>query len=154
MKIKKDVVALVYERFIHIHEVATLKGILILAGLCVLSEACDPWLLCCSGQSEGSKVQTGPANSHGFRTHDTGLAALVLQSVLHESARRVATASIQIDESMLYRLRRGLRPTSIFCLAFRSDCVAVASGTALDMVKVEAELQPRGFCHFESILEF
>lgn len=165
--LRRDIIAMVCEYAIYVYTCDKLRVILHLTtnansrGLCVLAAASDPWILCCPGQSTGAvRVQVGQDDraTHVFTAHQTGLAALALNT----SGSLVATASekgtvVKVfqssDGQLLYRLRRSTRPAEISCLTFRSDdrFLAVASSSStvhifkLDPATArEGEIQDRG----------
>lgn len=133
--LRRDIIAMVCEYAIYVYTCDKLRVILHLTtnantqGLCVLSAASNPWILCCPGQSTGAvRVQRGQddAGTHVFSAHQTALAALALNA----SGSLVATASetgtvVKVFKTsngeLLYRLRRSARPAVISSLVFRPD---------------------------------
>jgi len=146
LALRRDIIVMVCEFAIYVYTNDKMRIILHLTtkgnprGLCALASTCNPWILCCPGQSTGTvRVQVGQDDraTHVFAAHQTQLAALVV----NPSGTMVATASEKgtvckvfntSDGQILFRLRRSTRPAGISCLQFSHDnrFLAVASSSS------------------------
>eukprot|EP00927_Polykrikos_kofoidii_P071062 TRINITY_DN67397_c0_g1_i1.p1 TRINITY_DN67397_c0_g1~~TRINITY_DN67397_c0_g1_i1.p1 ORF type:complete len:499 (-),score=74.11 TRINITY_DN67397_c0_g1_i1:534-1862(-) len=158
--LRRDIIAMICEYNIYVYTCSKLEVIFTIStiantrGLCALTPAGDPWILCCPVLPKGTvKVQVGQDDHQTFRfnAHQTALAAMAL----NDTGQLVATASetgtvVKVfkvcDGQLLYRLRRGAGPADIHCLTFQSDrFLGVASSSStVHIFKLDPETGTRG----------